>query len=453
MNADPENTSLSQPIRVAQVNAQRKKEVVEQLLNEHINKFDVIIIQEPPWAFIGHDESGREIKGPVGHASWTPIIPNNTSNNNRPRTMTYAKRNVTFSTTSRSDIFDGLDAQVLELKQEGNPNTLLINVYNDSSQGANSVLHQLRHASMPNEQPVIIAGDFNLDHALWSREPFTYQEDTEAIVDWLSQQGFGLLNEKGCITHPARHRGERDSVLDLTWQNGRAIAEACVHEFEINAAISGDSDHFGLTYTIDYSRHEITNPFGIQFSLKDVKPAEWVKALESHLLSAEDKLHPLLEEHELTPPQLDSCEQALTQAIQRATEDTGKWRRPSAKAKPWWDQELTSAVKRIAETRAELQDLSSTIHDFNGPINARIKKARNYFKRLVKYKKKQWIDEKLKQATTDDIWDFQNWSKGVRNYPMPPISRGEGRPKATEHEDKCDAIRDELYQPPPPPYH
>lgn len=39
--------------------------------------------------------------------------------------------------------------------------------------------------------------------------------------------------------------------------------------------------------------------------------------------------------------------------------------------------------------------------------------------------------------------------KGIRNYPTPPISRGPNQTKATTPEDKGNALRTELFQPPP----
>ena len=55
----------------------------------------------------------------------------------------------------------------------------------------------------------------------------------------------------------------------------------------------------------------------------------------------------------------------------------------------------------------------------------------------------------VENASSRDIWTFPKWSKGTRNYPTPPISRGPNQPRAISHEDKCEALRRELYQPPP----
>lgn len=110
---------------------------------------------------------------------------------------------------------------------------------------------------------------------------------------------------------------------------------------------------------------------------------------------------------------------------------------------------MTDAAKRVSEARKDQKLHHDTVNTFNGDIRTRIRKARNYFKRLCRIKKREWVNEKLQQATTDDIWGFQNWSKGSRNYPSPPISRGVGVPKAVSHQEKCDALRSELYQAPP----
>ena len=70
-------------------------------------------------------------------------------------------------------------------------------------------------------------------------------------------------------------------------------------------------------------------------------------------------------------------------------------------------------------------------------------------KRLCNFKKKNWAMKTLEEAANNDIWRFPNWSKGTRVYLTPPISHGPNRPKAITHKEKCEAIWEELYQPPP----
>lgn len=196
------------PIRVAQLNAQRKKHTVINLLNNFCADFDIIILQEPPWGRIGSKE-GQDVMGPVAVAGWTPIIPVTSPTQDRPRTMTYHRTRPDFTITLRTDIVEDKDVQILDISQPGHPMTTIINIYNDTPAQNECILRRLQLLDIPNDHPTIITGDFNLHHDLWSKieATLTDVELTEQIVDWLSSKGFVLLNEKGQTTHPARQWG------------------------------------------------------------------------------------------------------------------------------------------------------------------------------------------------------------------------------------------------------
>src|SRR5438445_9037331 len=103
------------PIRVAQLNAQRNKNTVINLLNEYTESFDIILLQEPPWFKIGSDNS-HDILGSVQLQGWTPISPTTTSANPpRPRTFTYVKKRPDFSVTLRTDLIEAPDVQILDV--------------------------------------------------------------------------------------------------------------------------------------------------------------------------------------------------------------------------------------------------------------------------------------------------------------------------------------------------
>lgn len=78
-----------------------------------------------------------------------------------------------------------------------------------------------------------------------------------------------------------------------------------------------------------------------------------------------------------------------------------------------------------------------------------IKTARNRFKRKVREAKKKWIEEELQKTDPNEVWNFAKWPKGIRQYPTPAINRGPDRPKAVSHQEKCDTLRDTLFQRPP----
>ena len=104
-----DTTSSTQPIKIAQLNVQRKKQVTMQLLNSFSEDFDIFLIQEPAWGFIGRDpSSGKDINGPVALRGWTNILPVTSISDSspRPRTLTYFKPRPDFSITLRSDLLE-----------------------------------------------------------------------------------------------------------------------------------------------------------------------------------------------------------------------------------------------------------------------------------------------------------------------------------------------------------
>ena len=219
---------IAQPIKVLQLNIQRKKHTTIQLLNSLHTDFDILLLQEPAWSFIGRDQtSGRDIDGPVALKGWQTILPVTSTDHNspRPRTLTYYRPRNDFNITLRSDLLEDRDIQVLEISQANHPNTLVINVYNDSPKGDLCVLNKLQDiiSTFP-DHPTIITGDFNLHHPNWSREDRALDQDQLAIstAEWLANKNFTLLNTRGETTHLARHAGERPSVIDLSFTNAEA---------------------------------------------------------------------------------------------------------------------------------------------------------------------------------------------------------------------------------------
>src|ERR1700744_5977127 len=72
----------------------------------------------------------------------------------------------------------------------------------------------------------------------------------------------------------------------------------------------------------------------------------------------------------------------------------------------------------------------------------------NAFKRAVKKAKRMFFDKIIRETDTRNIWERHRWTKGQRQYPSPPIQRGNGLPDAVQHADKCDTIRNVLFQEP-----
>ncbi|PPQ75421.1 hypothetical protein CVT25_008058, partial [Psilocybe cyanescens] len=415
--------------------------------------FDVIILQEPAWGYIGKVE-GKDVHGPIAVAGWTPIIPvTSPPPDFRPRTMAYSRTRPDFLITLRTDIIEDKDIQILDIRQPGQTRITIINIYNDTPAQELCILNRLRHMELSFDHPTILTGDFNLHHALWSTDTTslnTHSQLTENIMEWLSAKGFHLLNKKGKITHPARNSREHASVIDLSFVNGSATANDTFKDWAIDPSIALDSDHYGIKFTIDQGRTEVDNPCGVKYNLKETKPDKWIKAFEEELNKVKRVLDPLYSLETLNAEELDTFNELLTETLQRTTSRVSKVRQPSTRAKPWWDADLKEASERIALIRKEQCEIQSLTNEYSKDIRTKLRRSRNFFRRLCKYKKRDWATKTLETATSSDIWSFPNWSKGTRNYPSPPITRSAGQPKATTHEDKCEALREELYQQPPP---
>ena len=447
--------TTTQPIKIVQLNAQRKKHLTIQLLNSPPTDFDILLLQEPAWSFIGRDPTtGRDINGPVALQGWSTILPVTSLNENtpRPRTLTYFRARADFSITLRSDLIEDRDIQILEITQTDQPTTIIVNVYNDSPRGEQCILYKLREIfnTLP-AHPTLITGDFNLHHPSWSREDRALEQDQLAttVADWLAASNYSLLNKRGEITHLARHAGERPSVIDLSFASSEAITQDTFKHWAIDPSFSLDSDHNAISFTLDHGLKEIPDFFPIKYNVQKVDPKEWSKAFEAELTKAEHILTPLLNEISPSNDQLDTYAETLSEVIQNTLAQTAPARRPSTQAKPWWDKDLSDATRAVARARSANQAYQNLTGEFDHDLQTDTIHNRNFFKRLCKFKKKEWVNKTLENASSRDIWTFPKWSKGTRNYPTPPISRGPNQPRAISHEDKCEALRRELYQPPP----
>ncbi len=124
---------------------------------------------------------------------------------------------------------------------------MIINIYNNPDLSRDCLGWRLHNIDIPLGVPVIIMGDWNIHHHLWSHGTVQSQYITAEIVQWLEEKGYGLHNKKGKVTFMP-HSTSRGwaSVIDLTWSNKQARREEVVKEWAIDYAKSYGSDHFLL---------------------------------------------------------------------------------------------------------------------------------------------------------------------------------------------------------------
>lgn len=119
------------PIRILQLNTNRSNIICHTALNKLIKDVDILLLNEPWFGQIG-----RGVKGPVGHPAWIPILPSpNLPENTIPRVMAYIQQRQDFTVTLRSDLANDADMQILEITQPPHPCTIIVNIYNQRSDG------------------------------------------------------------------------------------------------------------------------------------------------------------------------------------------------------------------------------------------------------------------------------------------------------------------------------
>ncbi|KAI0728449.1 Endonuclease/exonuclease/phosphatase [Fomitopsis betulina] len=341
---------ITKPIRVLQLNANRQNTVIHALLNSTTadDSADIILITEPWWGNIGNDTQGPVSETATG---WTPILPvAPIKRGQRPRAMVYTRRRNDFTVTLRSDIANDLDLQVLEVAQATHPSTFLVNIYNDDKkQGRHSAAKRVQQLALPRDDPTIISGDWNLHHPLWSRSAEPANDSTEQTADWLATQGYTIKNVKGEPTFFS-HTHKTWSTIDLTFTNPAATALDSARGWHIDNGSSFGSDHLALCWTINYGAVEVENITGERYNFKDMDPAKWRDAFRDTLLTHTEALDPLQRTRDtLTTDELDATAHALTEAMQEASAKAAKVRKPSDHTRPWWNQGLQDAAKKISD--------------------------------------------------------------------------------------------------------
>ena len=274
----PSNFPISSSkLRFVSQNAMKSNVLMHSLLNvSSSNPFstDVILFQEPWYRRIGIDvTSGQDIFGTPSHRDWMCILPS-FHNQTLDVAIYVPKTRNSWHVQSRSDLFAHPSIMAIDVitKQD---TFLVINMYNPSDCSA---LGFLIHAILPHRK-VIISGDFNLHHPLWSKPSHTSKisDNSELLVDSMSSKGFLPLNLPGMETF---FRKDYSSVLDLTWISTPIAPH--VSDFEVNFPMFAGSDHYPLTWSLSFSPLDDT-PSNFLFH-KD-KHTDWVKTFKSELNS------------------------------------------------------------------------------------------------------------------------------------------------------------------------
>jgi len=120
---------------------------------------------------------------------------------------------------------------------------------------------------------------------MWANDTRRYRTNhqTETLVNWLTIQGFQLVNTPGVATYAAHSGWGLPSVIDLTFANGQAAQHLVPYDWAVWRDLSYGSDHFTLQWTLFHNAQPINNLTAQRYNTKDTNVKEWTKRLAENL--------------------------------------------------------------------------------------------------------------------------------------------------------------------------
>ena len=259
-------------VRFLSINANKANYISHALLNSLADTFDVVLIQEPWVGKIGSNRSdsdplGIDVTGLVHQRVWTQFVPLPPSPDVKLRVVTYVNKSFnTHYVSLRSDVFCHPDVLLLEFTAPSVPPFFLLNVYNDSTNAAVNLLSGVN--SLPS--PIVMVGDFNLHHVLWSGNEEDSSAEADRLIDFFANSNVSLLNVPGEVTF---ERGGSTSVLDLGWVSSPLLP--LIRNWMVHHDLDFASDHLPITFSLFHTSTPPPIPSITRFSFKDDHSSEW----------------------------------------------------------------------------------------------------------------------------------------------------------------------------------
>ncbi|KZT04116.1 uncharacterized protein LAESUDRAFT_761248 [Laetiporus sulphureus 93-53] len=188
---------------------------------------------QPWWGQIGIDtphgsESGATVFGHVNvwpygldayHFPSTSALP-------RPRASILVRRVLlnTYHISMRTDLVSDPDVVVLHFVSRSDPthDFFVVNCYNEGSRAQHRVLPTLYDIPFPPRANLLVTGDFNLHHPLWSwtgRASRSASTASTAFAGWLERESLEILNDLDQPTHMVNGDLLSGTIIDLLWWN------------------------------------------------------------------------------------------------------------------------------------------------------------------------------------------------------------------------------------------
>ena len=414
----------SRRLHILQYNVQKSKDVVLASLfqDSRVLEYDILAIQEP-WRNPFIDTTYHPLRT---HFQLIYLAEAET------RVCFYINKRLDPSTRSVS--FISKDIITLTIR---NPiigqSVSLVNVYNEVATDTLSTLANTLRTIDLNEG-IIVLGDFNLHHPLWSTTHRragagpSAQEFLTIIEDFELQ----LLTEPGMPIH--RWNGGI-STIDLAFASG-SLASRVVH-CKIDRRLDYDSDHLPIALTVDWSWQPAA----------PIRKRLWAKT-DSVLLRHTVQQHlGLCQLGALGSEEgIDSRVSQIIRALEAGIEASTPWSNPSSRSIAGFNQECKDICTEVQQLRRRWQRTRRD-EDFESYRQARNRKGR-LIQKTLRNNHRQRVEES--SSSQSGLWKLVKWAKNRHDLSpacTPELAKQNGEFAKTP-EEKAEVLRQSFFPPP-----
>ncbi|EDN04471.1 predicted protein [Histoplasma mississippiense (nom. inval.)] len=414
-----------QELRILQYNVWKSRDVVLASLfqNRKILDYDILAIQEP-W------------RNPFIETSYHPLKAQFQLTylaNAATRVCLYISKRINPGTWSVSYISkDIISLQILN--PHSGRKVSVFNVYNEVGTDTLSTMAEAIRA-LNSPEDIIVLGDFNLHHPLWSS---THRHggrgpSAQGLLTVIEEFQLQLLTEPGTPTHRWK---DGESTIDLTFAS-EDLADRVTH-CKVDREVDCDSDHLPIALVFDWNWQPV-NP---------TRKRLWTKTnLELLRKTVETRLPRPGDTTELKNKDgIDKFVSTIIRALEAGIAASTPWSKPSPRSIAGFDQECKDICTEVQQLRQRWQR-SRQDEDYEAYREARNRKGR-HIQKILRNTHRQRVEEA--SASQSGLWNLVKWAKNRHDITpacTPALVKLDGG-SAHRPEEKAEVLRQTFFPPP-----
>ena len=369
----------------------------------------------------------------ISHFAFTKIAFNNDNQTNfKARTMTFISKSSNVNCTSRYDISNDSDIQILDISSNIE-NFMIFNVYNEKNQGENQEYTVERKLiSLDISEKAIICENFNAHNSWWNSK-IQNSIRANALISWINKFNCELINTSDEMTYTS-HSKTSQSVLDLTFATSK-LAENII-DWTTNDEIVTKSDHEVIAFNLlSKNTQKVDSSLNVTFNVQKANWNNFVKNLQSNYETAKLKMKVLIQ-----TPNIENMKKMvilLRSTIENAIHENISKRRSCNQSKVWWSKNLTDRRKIMTYSKRQWKN-SRIESDWDLFKNSR----NDYFNAIREAKNKSWT-EFLNNAKRKEVFQIYRYTRSRSVEKLSFISHN--NEIKIQFDEKCDALIDAIF--------